>query len=109
MLARPDATLSAAVPICLHALVLPARGDQPATLRSLAESELQWWLSVLSYLVRSAGAALLPHMDSLRTVLRLTRSRKERKVNKAACGHQRPKPTPSPPPSPENHRCAPVG
>ena len=83
--ANPTLTLAKALPSCFAALLAaPAKqANQPQTegaaeadaggaLHPLSESELTWWVSLCSHLVRKAGSAVLPYMTQLTAVLRLT-------------------------------------
>ena len=51
---------------------------------ALCRSRLRWWLLLLAQLVRNGGAALLPHMGTLRAVLRAAGHATQPKVLKAA-------------------------
>ena len=87
MLANPRAILSRAVPTCVSSLLgssWRAGQAKPAVLQPLSESELQWWLLVLSHLVRNGGEAVLPHLTSLTVILELTSEHTEYKVAKCA-------------------------
>ena len=53
-------------------------------LQPLSESELRWWVTILSHLVRKAGAAVLPYLPQLRAVLRLTCTHSELQVMEAS-------------------------
>lgn len=91
--AYPARVLSRTLPICFDALLnVRKRGHDSALqadlgaceLLPLSESELRWWLLVLSYLVRGCGAELLPYVPSLRRVLNLTAVHDEQKVVEAS-------------------------
>lgn len=86
VLANPRAVLSRAIPTCVASLLGSWRegAGKPPLLQSLSDIELQWWLLVLSHLVRNAGPALLPHMSVLTTVLDLTSAHTDYKVAKCA-------------------------
>ena len=96
-LAQPEATLALAVPQCARALLAAApaaagtaaaaagTASAPAPrLQAMSDDEARWWLLLLAQLVRNGGAALLPHMDTLRAVLRAAGRATQPKVLKAA-------------------------
>ena len=75
------------MPTCVSSLLgssWRAGQAKPAVLQPLSESELQWWLLVLSHLVRNGGEAVLPHLTSLTVILELTSEHTEYKVAKCA-------------------------
>lgn len=87
--ASPSLFLSRALPPCFKALLstpkIPKGGADGAAagacaLEPLSESELRWWLLLLSYSLRCSGEALLPYLPSLKQVLELTRNHTEHKV-----------------------------
>ena len=89
-LAQPEATLALAVPQCARALLAatPAAtgsaGAPAPRLQPMSDDEARWWLLLLAQLVRNGGAALLPHMGTLRAVLRAAGHATQPKVLKAA-------------------------
>ena len=95
-LAQPEATLALAVPQCARALLAAApaatgtaavagTAAAPAPrLQPMSDDEARWWLLLLAQLVRNGGTALLPHMGTLRAVLRAAGRATQPKVLKAA-------------------------
>jgi hypothetical protein len=95
-LAQPEATLALAVPQCARALLAAApaatgtaaaagTAAAPAPrLQAMSDDEARWWLLLLAQLVRNGGAALLPHMGTLRAVLHAAGRATQPKVLKAA-------------------------
>ena len=92
--ANPELMLARALPPCFSALLTKAKkgaggamdgGDgESMALHPLSESELRWWVTILSHLIRKAGAALLPYLPQLRAVLRLTCTHTELEVMEAS-------------------------
>ena len=76
--ANPQLTLDRALPTCFAALL---KGDK---LQPLSESELRWWVTILSHLIRKAGSAVLPYLPQLKAVLRLTCTHTELQVMEAS-------------------------
>ena len=86
-----EAPLALAVPQCARALLATAPAAAAGTaaapaprLQAMSDDEARWWLLLLAQLVRNGGAALLPHMDTLRAVLRAAGRATQPKVLKAA-------------------------
>ena len=84
--ARPVEALGRAVPA--FARLLSTGAGEAVALRPLSDGEVVWLLSLLAQTVRNAGAALLPHLPLLRSLVCAAEERAAagggRKVGKAA-------------------------